>query len=124
MSGFKIPVILYFLAGMVPDDDEKAEALAIGVVRFRNVSAVLPTDKPERNVDGVAGMIPVQYKDYPVVTSLADVMEIMQRKQELEAQENAARDINPSVEIVGEKGKGAKKKAGEKVAAPGWQANA
>jgi len=124
MSGFKIPTILFFLAGMVPTEDEKAEALAIGTVRFRNVSAMLPTDKPERNVDGVAGLVPVQYKDYPVVTSLAEVMEIMQRKQELEAQEDAARDINPSVEIVGKKGKGASAKTGEKVAKATWSANA
>lgn len=124
MSGYKIPVILFFIAGMTPTDDEVAEANAIGYVRFRNVSAMLPTDKPER-CDAVAGsLIPVTYADKPVVASLADVMDIMKEKQEAEARDVAAHAANPSVEIVGKEGKGKKETAGNPMAKAAWKANA
>lgn len=59
------PKILFFLAGMVPTPDEKAEAEAIGKpVAFRNASMIHDGDRIEP-CDMVAGLVPEQYVSIP-----------------------------------------------------------
>jgi hypothetical protein len=55
---------LYFIAGMVPTDAERAEAAAFGLTAFRNASQVTSDGSLER-AEFVAGLVPERYKDVP-----------------------------------------------------------
>jgi len=60
----KLPVVLFFIAGPVPTEEEQAQAEALeGVnVKFRNASLVLPGHSPEA-FDDVAGLVPEIYEE-------------------------------------------------------------
>lgn len=54
-------VILFFIAGAIPTDAERAAAEKVGTARFRN--AKLATNDPIEKCDAVAGLVPESYKD-------------------------------------------------------------
>lgn len=58
------PKILYFLAGMVPTQDERDDAAQYGPVMFRNRNYVSSTHSLEP-CDFVAGAVPSLYDDLP-----------------------------------------------------------
>lgn len=61
----KAPRILYFIHGPMPTAAQavEAESLGLGVV-FRNASLIGPDENREK-CDGVAGLVPAQYKSLP-----------------------------------------------------------
>ena len=60
----KLPVVLFFIAGPVPteEEQEQAEAIEGANVKFRNASLVLPGHSPEA-FDDVAGLVPEVYEE-------------------------------------------------------------
>lgn len=54
-------VILFFIAGMVPTDAERAAAEKLGTARFRN--AHLAKNDTVEKCDEVAGLVPEIYKN-------------------------------------------------------------
>lgn len=63
--------IIYFIDGFAPTADEELHAQSFGVKTvFRNVQYV--GDVPDEECDGVAGLVPPAYKDYPKAEDLVD----------------------------------------------------
>lgn len=54
-------VVLYFVAGMVPTEAERAAAASLGTSRFRN--ARLAGQGPIEKCDAVAGLVPKAYRE-------------------------------------------------------------
>lgn len=74
--------ILFFIAGMVPTEDERKAATKIGNCVFRNSSNYEKTTSTEV-CDFVAGLIPDLYLDHPEF-----VMESDKKKEEKKLPEN------------------------------------
>lgn len=64
--------ILFFIAGSVPTDADRAAAEKLGTQKFRNASVITELDRAEKCA-GVAslGEIPPQYKDFKQVSASA-----------------------------------------------------
>lgn len=55
-------IILFFIKGAIPTDEERAAAEKLGTYRFRNSILVKDSD-PIEKCDAVAGVIPEIYKN-------------------------------------------------------------
>jgi hypothetical protein len=126
MSGYKFPVILFFIEGMNPTNNEAAEALKIGPVTFRNASAINANEKLER-CDGVAGdpdVIPEGYEGkVPVITDLEGAMKLMAEKQEA-INAAAMAHLSPTGKKGSKKSAASKEAGNETAPAALWKANA
>ncbi|WLJ71038.1 hypothetical protein [Sphingomonas phage Kimi] len=68
----KLPVVLFFIAGVIPTEEEQAEAEAIEAdVKFRNASLVGLDHAPE-DFDDVAGAVPDVYAEAKAAKEAAD----------------------------------------------------
>lgn len=104
----KYPVILFFIASVMPTEEDYAAAEQLGPnVRFRNASMV-PAEGCLEKCDGVAGQVPERYADAYV--SAEEAIEAFEQARADGEQKPAPAALKP-----------AKTKAPAKVEAPAKQ---